>query len=78
MESLLAERARYIEADRNLSTQYRLASRDPRTLGQDLHYWQRFSNFLGSKDPWEADEYDAAAWCAYCANSGLSAVTITN
>lgn len=69
---------KYLEAAKTKASVYRQASRGIAERKRDENLWQRFSDYLRSKDPWDATDQDVAAWCASLANHGLVHRTIQN
>lgn len=66
----------FLAADKKLAEKYRGASREWVTQLVDAQTFEMFSQFLGSKDPWNADPEDVAAWCAHRADAGRCVSTI--
>lgn len=67
---------KYLAASMPRAQFYQEASRPPTQRKFDVRRWQSFSDYLGSKDPWNATDEDVAAWCASLSNKGLTHATI--
>lgn len=76
MRKLTPKTDKYLEAALARAKVYQRAARSDELKQMDERHWQAFSNFIGSKDPWDATDEEVAAWCARLMSDGYKYSTL--